>query len=35
MTGNLLLSTDGGCTDLAHGNAFTVVFGDTLDYILA
>jgi len=37
MTGNLLLSADGGndslvdCTDLTHGNTFTVVFGDTLN----
>jgi len=36
MTGNLILSADGndrlfGCTDLAHGNAFTLVFGDTLN----
>jgi len=37
MTGNLLLSADGGndrlfgCTDLKHGNTFTFVFGDTLN----
>jgi len=37
MTGNLLLSADGGndrlfgCTDLPHGNTFTLVFGDTLN----
>ena len=37
MTGNLILSADGGnnrlfgCTDLTHGNSFTVVFGDTLN----
>jgi len=37
MTGNLLLSADGGndtlfgCTDLPHGNTFTCVFGDTLN----
>ena len=37
MTGNLLLSADGGndrlfgCTDLQHGNTFTLVFGDTLN----
>ena len=37
MTGNLLLSADGGndrlfgCTDLIHGNTFTLVFGDTLN----
>jgi len=37
MTENLILSADGGnyrlfgCTDLAHGNTFTVVFGDTLN----
>ena len=37
MTGNLLLSADGGndrlfgCTDLIHGKTFTCVFGDTLN----
>jgi len=37
MTGNLLLSADGGndrlfsCTDLIHGKTFTLVFGDTLN----
>jgi len=37
MTGNLILSADGGndrlfgCTDLPHGNTFTCVFGDTLN----
>jgi len=37
MTGNLLLSADGGndrlfgCTDLPHDNTFTCVFGDTLN----
>ena len=37
MTGNLLLSADGGnnrlfgCTDLTHGNTFTLVFGGTLN----
>jgi len=37
MTGNLLLSADGGndrlfgCTDLKHGNTFTLIFGDTLN----
>ena len=37
MTGNLILSADGGndrlfgCTDLEHGNTFTCVFGDTLN----
>ena len=37
MTGNLLLSADGGndrlfgCTDLKHGNTFTCVFGNTLN----
>ena len=37
MTGNLLLSADSGndrlfgCTDLPHGNKFTLVFGDRLN----
>ena len=37
MTGNLILSADGGndrlfgCTDLQHGKTFTCVFGDTLN----
>ena len=37
MTGNLILSADGGndrlfgCTDLPQGNTFTCVFGDTLN----
>jgi len=37
MTGNLILSADGGndrlfgCTDLPHGKTFTLVFGDTLN----
>jgi len=39
MTGNLLLSADGGnyrlfgCTDLIHGKTFTLVFGDTLNIL--
>ena len=37
MTGNLILSADGGndrlfgCTDLPQGNTFTCVLGDTLN----
>ena len=37
MTRDLILSADGGndrlfgCTDLTHGNTFTVVFCDTLN----